>query len=63
MLFHSLQYLCQNFPIVDEHVREAMGDALYNLFIVSRGGYIIFTFTFLSHSNIYQYIFQPKYFE
>ena len=29
-----LQHLCRNFPIVDEHVREAMGDALYTLFMV-----------------------------
>lgn len=29
----TLEYLCTNFPIVDEHVREATGDALYYLFI------------------------------
>ena len=29
------QYLCRNFPIVDEHVREAMGETLYDLFMVS----------------------------
>ena len=31
----ALEYLCRNYPIVDEHVKEAMGDDLYNLFIVS----------------------------
>ncbi|XP_060070406.1 armadillo-like helical domain containing protein 1 [Ylistrum balloti] len=29
----SLEYLCRTFPIVDENVREAMGEALYNLFM------------------------------
>lgn len=29
----SLGYLCQTFPIVDEHCKEAMGDALYELFM------------------------------
>lgn len=30
------QYLCRTFPIVDEHVKEAMGDSLYDLFMVCR---------------------------
>ena len=30
------QYLCRTFPIVDEHVKEAMGDSLYDLFMVRR---------------------------
>lgn len=29
----SLEYLCRNYPIVDDHVREGMGDALYDLFM------------------------------
>ncbi|XP_069126971.1 armadillo-like helical domain containing protein 1 [Argopecten irradians] len=29
----SLEYLCRTFPIVDENVREAMGEVLYNLFM------------------------------
>lgn len=29
----SLEYLCRTFPIVDEHVRDAMGDNLYDLFM------------------------------
>ena len=31
---NSLQYLCRTFPIVDEHCREAMGEVLYDLFMV-----------------------------
>jgi hypothetical protein len=30
-----LQHFCRNFSIVDEHVREAMGETLYDLFMVS----------------------------
>lgn len=30
-----IQHFCQTVPIVDDHVREAMGDALYELFTVS----------------------------
>lgn len=33
-LFLFSQYLCRTFPIVDEHVKEAMGDNLYDLFMV-----------------------------
>ncbi|XP_052775709.1 armadillo-like helical domain containing protein 1 [Mya arenaria] len=29
----SLEYLCRTFPIVDDHVRDAMGDNLYDLFM------------------------------
>ncbi|KAK2138580.1 hypothetical protein LSH36_2776g00005, partial [Paralvinella palmiformis] len=29
----SLEYLCRTYPIVDEHVHEAMGDALYDSFM------------------------------
>jgi len=29
------QYLSRTFPIVDEHVRDAMGESLYDLFMVS----------------------------
>uniref|UniRef100_A0A194AMI0 Uncharacterized protein n=1 Tax=Pinctada fucata TaxID=50426 RepID=A0A194AMI0_PINFU len=29
----SLEYLCRTFPIVDEHVREAMGENLYDMFM------------------------------
>ena len=29
------QYFCRSFPIVDEHCREAMGETLYELFMVS----------------------------
>ncbi|XP_033738661.1 armadillo-like helical domain containing protein 1 [Pecten maximus] len=29
----SLEYLCRTFPIVDENVREAMGEVLYNIFM------------------------------
>ncbi|XP_063441619.1 armadillo-like helical domain containing protein 1 [Mytilus trossulus] len=29
----SLEYFCRTFPIVDEHVHEAMGDNLYDLFM------------------------------
>ena len=28
------QYLCRTFPIVDDHVHDAMGDNLYDLFMV-----------------------------
>ncbi|XP_048760095.1 armadillo-like helical domain containing protein 1 [Ostrea edulis] len=34
----SLEYLCRTFPIVDEHVKEAMGDALYDLFMSNPEG-------------------------
>ena len=30
-----IQYLASTFPIVDENIREAMGDTLYQLFMVS----------------------------
>jgi len=33
--FISLQYFCQSYPVVDEHVREAMGENLYKTFVVS----------------------------
>lgn len=36
---YSFQYLCRNYPIVDEHVREAMGDALYEQFMVRGSEY------------------------
>lgn len=29
----SLEYLCRTFPIVDDHVRDAMGENLYDLFM------------------------------
>lgn len=29
----SLEYLCRTFPIVDDHVHDAMGDNLYDLFM------------------------------
>ncbi|KAK3592153.1 hypothetical protein CHS0354_019445 [Potamilus streckersoni] len=29
----SLEYLCRTFPIVDDHVKDAMGDNLYELFM------------------------------
>jgi len=29
----SLEFLCRNYPIVDDHVREGMGNALYELFM------------------------------
>ncbi len=28
-----LQFLCRNYPLVDDHVRDAMGDSLYDLFM------------------------------
>ncbi|CAH1776102.1 unnamed protein product [Owenia fusiformis] len=31
----SLEYLCRSYPLVDDHVREAMGDQLYDRFISS----------------------------
>ncbi|KAL5017594.1 hypothetical protein ScPMuIL_007183 [Solemya velum] len=31
----SLEYLCRTFPIVDDHVRDAMGESLYELFMVN----------------------------
>lgn len=34
----SLEYLCRTFPIVDEHVKEAMGDNLYDLFMSNPEG-------------------------
>nr|XP_022316328.1 uncharacterized protein C1orf228 homolog isoform X1 [Crassostrea virginica] len=34
----SLEYLCRTFPIVDEHVKEAMGDSLYDLFMSNPEG-------------------------
>jgi hypothetical protein len=30
-----LQFLCTNYPIVDDHAKDAMGDVLYEMFIVS----------------------------
>lgn len=33
--YRPIQHFCQTVPIVDDHVREAMGDALYELFTVS----------------------------
>ena len=29
-----LQHFCRTFSIVDDHVRDAMGEALYDLFMV-----------------------------
>ena len=36
--FFVFQYLCRTFPIVDDHVHDAMGDNLYDLFMVSQRG-------------------------
>lgn len=29
----SLEFLCRSFPVVDSHVKEAMGDTLYDMFL------------------------------
>lgn len=31
----TLEYFCQSYPLVDEHVREAMGDNLYKTFVTN----------------------------
>ncbi|XP_046353431.1 armadillo-like helical domain containing protein 1 isoform X2 [Haliotis rufescens] len=31
----TLEYFCRTFPIVDDHVRDAMGEALYDLFMAN----------------------------
>ncbi|XP_074642308.1 armadillo-like helical domain containing protein 1 [Tubulanus polymorphus] len=31
----SQEYLCRTFPIVDDHVRDAMGEALYDIFMAN----------------------------
>jgi hypothetical protein len=43
-----LKYFVRNFPIVADHVRDAMGDQLFDMFLVNKSKFEIFFVSILN---------------